>query len=75
VATAAYGSPLAHEISALRRFRDRQLSSNFVGRGLVGLYYEVGPKLANVIREHESLRAVARTLLSPFVAAASALQD
>jgi len=75
VATAAYGTPLAAEISSLRRFRDRHLANNTVGRAFVSAYAELGPKLASVIREHEALRAVSRVLLAPAVALSRVLQD
>jgi hypothetical protein len=75
VATAAYGSPLAGEISALRRLRDRQLASNAIGRTFIDGYYTYGPKLADFVREHEQLRSVARALLTPVVALARALED
>jgi hypothetical protein len=75
VATAAYGTPMAEEITALRRLRDRHLLSNPVGRLLVRAYEAVGPKLADAIRDHGQLRAAVRTLLSPIVAAAQALDD
>ena len=67
IATAAYGTPLAPEIGALRRFRDRELLSNPVGRALVMTYYEYGPALANVVRENETLRNVTRLVLEPVV--------
>ena len=67
VATAAYGSPLAAEVSVLRRARDRYLMTNEVGRALVSAYYAAGPVLADSIREHEGLRAVARRVISPAV--------
>jgi hypothetical protein len=70
VATAAYGSPLAHEIGALRRLRDRQLSNNVLGRAFVAAYGRLGPELAGSIRRHETLRAAARALLVPWVALA-----
>jgi hypothetical protein len=70
VATAAYGSPLAAEIGALRRFRDRQLLTHWFGRQLVAAYYVVGPVLADQIRDHDSLRAGVRALLNPLVAMA-----
>jgi hypothetical protein len=73
VATAAYGTPMAEEIRALRRFRDRHLRSNAAGRALVSVYESVGPDLAAVIREDEQLRAAARILLAPAVALAGAL--
>jgi hypothetical protein len=70
VATAAYGSPLAAEIGVLRRFRDRQLATHWIGRQLVAAYYTVGPILADQIRGHAGLRAGARALLTPLVAIA-----
>jgi len=75
VATAAYGTPLAAEIGVLRRFRDRHLVNNAVGRSLVDAYYKVGPKLASVIREREDLRAASRALLAPVVALVRLLDD
>jgi hypothetical protein len=73
VATAAYGSPLAAEISSLRRFRDRHLANNVLGRLFVDAYGWLGPRLADFIRGNEALRAFSRTLLSPLVAAARSL--
>ncbi len=70
VATAAYGTPMASEIGALRRFRDRHLRTNALGRALVDGYYAVGPHLARAIEGDETLRASARALLAPFVAIA-----
>ena len=67
VATAAWGTPLASEIGALRGLRDRHLQSNAVGRAFVSAYYAVGPALAQTIAEREGLRAAARTLLTPLV--------
>ncbi|HET8934929.1 MAG TPA: CFI-box-CTERM domain-containing protein [Polyangiales bacterium] len=75
VATAAYGTPLAAEIVALRRFRDRHLVNNALGRSFVDAYYSVGPKLANVIREDDDLRAASRALLTPLVALVRMLDD
>lgn len=74
VATAAYGSSLAGEISVLRRVRDRFLASHAPGRALVSAYYEAGPVLAGVVREHAWLRDAVRIVLSPIVAVARALR-
>ena len=70
VATAAYGSPLAAEISALRRFRDRYLITNPAGRAFVDAYYSVGPYAADIIAEHPWMRTTTRVLLTPLVALA-----
>jgi hypothetical protein len=68
VATAAYGTPLASEIDALRRFRDRQLSATAPGRAFVAAYQKYGPRAARVIAGHEDLRGWVRGLLAPLIA-------
>ncbi len=73
VATAAYGTPMAGEIGALRRFRDRHLRTNALGRALVGAYEAIGPHLARALEEDETLRAAARAVLAPIVAIARGL--
>ena len=70
VATAAYGSPLADEIWALRRFRDRYLMTNPAGRAFVDAYYSVGPYAADIIAEHPWMRTTTRIILTPLVALA-----
>ncbi|MFT3925591.1 MAG: hypothetical protein QM778_23830 [Myxococcales bacterium] len=71
VATAAYGTPLASEIGVLRRFRDRYLATNTLGRVLIDAYYAVGPGLADFVRQHEWARSAARHALDPVVAIVS----
>jgi hypothetical protein len=73
IATAAYGSPLASEVSVLRGLRDRHLQTNAFGRALVRAYYERGASWAQWLSEHALLRRAARGLLAPVVAAARAL--
>jgi hypothetical protein len=73
VATAAYGTPMADEIGALRRFRDRHLRTNALGRALVSAYETFGPHVADAIRGDDDLRSATRALLAPIVAAARAL--
>lgn len=75
VATAAYGNPLAHQVGALRRLRDRHLLNHAVGRRLVQAYYEVGPHLAAWLREHDLARSITRVALTPIVYLARLLAD
>lgn len=67
IATAAYGSYMAKEVKALRRFRDEILLKTPPGRWLVETYYDVSPPYADYISQHEDLRTVSRWLLSPLV--------
>ncbi len=67
IATAAFGSYLEPEVVVLRRFRDENLVTNQPGRAVVALYYEYSPELAHTISHHESLRVLARLLLTPIV--------
>src|SRR5262249_34550203 len=72
IATAAYGSDMEPDVMALRRFRDRYLVPDSLGRALVKLYYGISPPLARAIRPHEGLRASVRSLLRPEVEFAKA---
>jgi hypothetical protein len=75
IATAAYGSSMAEDVQTLRRFRDEHLMTNVPGRAFVSAYYAAGPYLAAFIRGHEDRRAFVRTLLSPLVSLARALDE
>jgi hypothetical protein len=65
VATAAYGSLLAGQVSALRAFRDMVLRTQVAGEVAVEGYYTFGPLLARVIAPSETLRRAARAALDP----------
>jgi hypothetical protein len=67
VATAAYGTMLAGEVSALRGFRDVALRTHVPGELAVEGYYTFGPMLAKVIAPSETLRRAARAALGPVV--------
>ena len=67
IATAAYGSYLDPHVNVLRNFRDNFLKKSTMGAAFVTYYYAASPRLADVIREHESLRFLTRTLLTPVI--------
>ena len=60
IATAAYGTDKAKEIDILREFRDEVLLPNRLGAEFVSFYYRTSPPIADLISQHESLRAVVR---------------
>lgn len=60
IATAAFGSPLAREVQALRQLRDRYLMTSAPGRVFIAAYYWLSPPVADLIRQHDALRAATR---------------
>ena len=68
VATAAYGTPLANEVSHLRQFRDGVLRRSVLGELFVETYYTVGPAFSTVVDHSDPLRHAARDSLSPLIA-------
>ena len=67
IATAAFGSPLAEEVTILKSFRDNFLLKNTLGRYFVKLYYKFSPPFADYLRKHESLKTAVRHTLIPIV--------
>jgi hypothetical protein len=67
VATAAYGSPLAPEVGALRRLRDRLRDRSPFAAAAVGLYERASPPVADVLRDSAAGRALVRQALSPLL--------
>lgn len=67
IATAAYGSVMATDVSMLRDFRDTYLRTNVPGELAVEAYYTFGPAVAEVVDSSDTLRRMARALLGPVV--------
>ncbi|OGR01447.1 MAG: hypothetical protein A2511_00815 [Deltaproteobacteria bacterium RIFOXYD12_FULL_50_9] len=71
IATAAFGSNLAPQVTLLRQFRNHYLLPNTIGRWVVALYYRLSPDAAAVISKHEWLKSAARTTLYPAIGLAA----
>ncbi|MCG2711815.1 MAG: hypothetical protein L6416_05785 [Candidatus Omnitrophica bacterium] len=67
IATAAFGTGMAEEVSILSEFRDRYLLKHKWGIKFVQSYYKYSPPLADKIREDDVLRALIRIGLKPLV--------
>lgn len=67
IATAAYGSALAADVTMLRGVRDSMLRKTVLGEIAVQAYYTFGPPVAGVVGESDLLRATARAALGPVV--------
>lgn len=65
IATAAYGSHLEPEVKTFRHFRDTYLAHNRVGQWVIKTYYQNSPRLAQIISGNETLKSVARFVLTP----------
>lgn len=63
----AYGSPRAREVLLLKRFRDRHLQDNWIGRLLIDIYDSVSPPLADLVARSETFRVLTRWGLAPVV--------
>ena len=63
VATAAYSTGIHPDLDTFRKFRDRTLLTNPLGRLFVSVYYRVGPQLAQFINRSSHLRKIVRFLL------------
>lgn len=67
IATAAYGYYSHPKVQLLRDFRDRFLLTNPPGRAFVRWYYRHSPPAAAFIAPHETLRALVRWTLLPWI--------
>jgi hypothetical protein len=67
IATAAYGSPMEFHVMIFREFREHFLLTDSPGKTFVNFYYTHSPPLAELISDHDWLRAVARWSLLPLV--------
>lgn len=67
IATAAFDSPVAHEVIILRQFRDKILLRNLIGKIFVNIYYYVSPSVAILIGNFNFAKKIIRAMLYPFI--------
>jgi len=67
IATAAYGSPMAHEVEVLRSVRDEFLLSNAVGTAFVDFYYQASPPIADAVAASPVLKVLVQAALLPVI--------
>jgi len=65
IATAAYGSPLAPAVDAMRQVRDDLARRSPLFAAAADIYYRSGPAAAQVLKKSDTARAVVRRLLDP----------
>ncbi|TVU53417.1 MAG: hypothetical protein EA414_12290 [Arthrospira sp. PLM2.Bin9] len=63
VATAAYSSSNHPDLDTFRKFRDRTLLTNPLGRLVVSVYYQIGPQLAQYVNRSLFVKKIVRFLL------------
>lgn len=66
IATAVYGSYDCPEVWTLRRFRDEWLSSRFLGKVFINLYYRISPTVVRLFGKKKAFNSFWRTLLDRF---------
>lgn len=64
IATACFEDTGHPTVRRLRRFRDHRLSQSVLGRGLIAVYWRVGPCLAGAVTRLPWLKAVGRGMLN-----------
>ncbi|MCH7908378.1 MAG: hypothetical protein IIB38_02035, partial [Candidatus Hydrogenedentes bacterium] len=68
IATAAYGTPLAEDIDALRALRDTYLLNTALGAAFVDTYYRSSPVIADWVSRYPVVASGVRLALAPVVA-------
>lgn len=67
ISTAAFGSSSAPEVKIFRKFRNKFLLTNDLGKLFVKFYYAISPPIADFISENIFLKTLTRILLYPLL--------
>lgn len=63
IATAAYSTSTHPDLDIFRNFRDEKLLTNFVGKQLVNLYYQISPSIAQYMEKQPKIKIFVRQQL------------
>jgi tetratricopeptide (TPR) repeat protein len=66
IASAVFESQSAKSVTALRKWRDRALRPHALGRGLIFIYYSIGPDVARWLKTHPHIRYLTKRALERF---------
>lgn len=67
IATCVYGSYDCPEVWVLRRFRDRVLDGNFLGRIFISIYYALSPTVVKKLGNHNWFICICKSILDKVV--------
>ncbi len=67
IATAVYGDYDAPEVMILRKYRDRKLKKNIVGRMFIKIYYKLSPSIAEKLKYKRKINLMVKKILDKYV--------
>jgi len=78
IATATYGSELAHQVQFLREVRDNTLLSTISGKsfmiGFNQIYYSFSPTIADWERQNPVFKETVKAFITPMISTLSIMQ-
>lgn len=60
VASVAYGDPEHSDVVYLRKYRDKTLINNYLGRKFIDWYWQTGPKIALFVQDKKHLKSFSK---------------
>ncbi|MEK6628091.1 MAG: CFI-box-CTERM domain-containing protein [Bdellovibrionota bacterium] len=67
ISTAAFGSTSAPEVEVFRKFRNKFLQNNFLGKVFIKFYYKISPPIASFISGNNYLKTATQIMLYPLL--------
>lgn len=67
IATLVYNDIEHPNVEYLRKYRDKKLSKNFLGKIFIKFYYEFSPKLVTILKPHKRIQKLIRLFLDKLI--------